>query len=457
MDKNNYDHFFMNNEKEKDIWNNCIFIFDTSALLDFYLLSKNTQTDIFDNIFDNIRERLWIPGHVEYEYFQNRITAINKPIDKKYNEIEKEYIKLIKDNINEIKNVSKRLFDYTKNEDKHPFINSEITSNFIKECSNFNKKFEDFSKSIKDDLEEKISEIKSLESNDFVLNNFEKYFDVGEEYKFNKKMKIVEEGRKRYKNKIPPGYKDEKEKVGLQIYGDLFIWKQIIEYAKDKEKPVIFIVNDLKEDWCNIVKRSNEKRISSPRNELIREIKDEANVDFWMYNLSQFLYHAKEFLNTTVTDKSIEETKSIEKEFKENTAYLEGILTVVNEESYVENSIQDWLKKNYQEYRIEDNMYDNSVDIELFDKSKNRIGVLIKHIHERLTMKDFYKLYNKINYDIDFLYKFNSFEGFLVFIVGITSKSDIFIPDKLLNKLKEKNIEIVFGYIGDDKTFKRIS
>ena len=99
----------------------------------------------------------------------------------------------------------------------------------------------------------------------------------------------------RYEHSIPPGYKDKNDKIGFQIFGDLIIWKQIIEYASEIQKPIIFICNDLKEDWCYI-DGTTEKRIKSPREELIKEISDEANIDFWMYNLAQFLYKSNEYL-----------------------------------------------------------------------------------------------------------------------------------------------------------------
>ena len=44
------------------------------------------------------------------------------------------------------------------------------------------------------------------------------------------------EGKFRYSEKIPPGYMDEykNKKDGLQKYGDLFAWKQILDIGKIK-------------------------------------------------------------------------------------------------------------------------------------------------------------------------------------------------------------------------------
>src|SRR5205823_2954818 len=65
---------------------------------------------------------------------------------------------------------------------------------------------------------------------------------------------IYKEGDKRYKVEIPPGFKDQnpKEKPFPKNHGDYVIWCQIIEFAKAKKKPIIFITDDEKEDWWRL-------------------------------------------------------------------------------------------------------------------------------------------------------------------------------------------------------------
>lgn len=64
---------------------------------------------------------------------------------------------------------------------------------------------------------------------------------------------ICEEGVKRYKDNTPPGYKDAKEKDGIRKYSDLILWKEVIKYAHDHQKNVIFVTDDVKADWWNSV------------------------------------------------------------------------------------------------------------------------------------------------------------------------------------------------------------
>lgn len=130
-------------------------------------------------------------------------------------------------------------------------------------------------------------------------------------------MNIVEEGKIRYEFKIPPGHEDsvklksggptEGDKLGIQVFGDLIIWKQIIDIAHSQKKNIAFICNDLKIDWCYVTDKNSEKRVKSPREDLIREFNDETGKSFWMYNNQQFLYLAKKYLEIEIGEEQIEQ------------------------------------------------------------------------------------------------------------------------------------------------------
>ena len=124
-------------------------------------------------------------------------------------------------------------------------------------------------------------------------------------------MEIIKEGELRYRSKIPPGYKDQGSKEGISIYGDLILWKQIIAHAKKVKKPIILIINDIKEDWCYTTK---DKRIEKPREDLIKELYTTTDMELWMYTFSDFLYTANKLLSTSVDNEVLEEVKEIEKE-----------------------------------------------------------------------------------------------------------------------------------------------
>lgn len=62
-----------------------------------------------------------------------------------------------------------------------------------------------------------------------------------------------EEGKKRYEMNIPPGFMDAKKKDGVSKYSDLIIWKEVLQYAKSNNKNIIFVTDDMKMDWWEII------------------------------------------------------------------------------------------------------------------------------------------------------------------------------------------------------------
>jgi hypothetical protein len=303
MERKSFEKYELSTDKEKELWKDSIVIFDTSALLDFYYYPNETRQEIFGKIFLELKNRLWIPYHVQFEYLKNRKRVIEKPIVENYNPLKNKKIKEIVSAKLQILKISEQIKKDTLKPEKHPFLPQEKINEFIKFAETINTRVEQF----KDDLMEEISKqetnIKSLKENDTILKAFEDYLEVGSELSHSEIMQIVSEGELRYKFKIPPGYEDENTKIGTQIFGDLIIWKQILSHAKDINKSVIFISNDSKVDWCY---KDSRNRIERPREELIKEFNDNNQKDFWMYTQDQFIYKAKKYLKIDFDTEKIE-------------------------------------------------------------------------------------------------------------------------------------------------------
>ena len=295
----------MTDEREKKLWKDAVFIFDSSALLDFYFFPKKTREKIYIEIFEKMLNRLWIPAHVQFEYLKNREKIIKKPIAEKFIPLEKE-VKAVKAKVNEVNKYIDSIINKTKKDDKHPHIVQTKISDFKTKVEAFLKTTENFEKDFLEQINSAKAEVLSVEKNDDVFDSIEKYFNVGAKFTFNKILDITKEGKHRYEFKIPPGYGDSLtgNKKGTQIFGDLIIWKQIIEYATEKKLPIIFITNDISkdDDWCYIDKN---KKIISPREELIKEINDASNIEFWIYTQPDFLYKSNEYLKSTIEEESI--------------------------------------------------------------------------------------------------------------------------------------------------------
>lgn len=310
MNKNANDQYQMSSEREESLWSEATIVFDSSALLDLYFLPESTREKVSNEIFEKLPGRLWIPAHVQFEYLKNREKVIKKPISEKYQPLIKKIKKISSSASSDILKRVEEVIRDTIKDNSHPYLNQEHINDFKKKADTFISYANNFEKNILNEIKRVEKQILNVKNNDDVLESLESFFKVGRDFSFDEILEITKEGKHRYEFRIPPGYGDfyNNEKKGIQIFGDLIIWKQILEFSKESKKPVIFITNDITKDkdWCYIDNKATELRIYSPREELIKEIKDYSSVDFWMYNLPQFLYYANHYLKSTIQEEVIQ-------------------------------------------------------------------------------------------------------------------------------------------------------
>jgi hypothetical protein len=238
------------------------------------------------DILDKLKEQIWIPHQVAFEYPKERFSVISRQ-SKAYDEIQKILDK-------SLQNLKGELGVYKR----HSLIEIDQIIEFFERATkkvkrNLSKAKQEHPNLINfDELRDKITEI---------LNG-----KVGKPYSKDKLKAICKETEQRFKESIPPGYKDNK-KPEPDKYGDILLWFQLIDYAKSEKKPLTFITDDMKEDWW----LEHEGKIISPRPELIQEMSFEANVQFYMYSTDRFMDYAESFLKLTDQQEAIEEAREI--------------------------------------------------------------------------------------------------------------------------------------------------
>jgi len=284
--KNTFREYHQFTEREfKQLWDNCLFVFDTNTLLNMYRYSRDT-VDTYFKALENLKKKkqLWIPYHVGYEFYENRINVIS--------ENEKSYDKIL-----EVLEKAKN--DIESDYKDHPFLNiNKINEKIKKGLVGAEKEIRDVKKEHPKWLE-----------NDEVLDLINKIFNknIGKDYDAKKIDEIKKEGEERYKNNIPPGFKDNKKEEDKK-YGDLILWYQIIDKAKESKKPIIFISGDVKEDWWL---EKDGKRIM-PLPQLKKEMYKKAGVDFHIYTPERFL----KLSDNNIKETTISEIRKI-REFEE--------------------------------------------------------------------------------------------------------------------------------------------
>ncbi|MFV5442921.1 PIN-like domain-containing protein [Acinetobacter oleivorans] len=313
------------NTELKNIWEDpeTVFIFDTNVLLSLYSFQPEGRQDFF-KILSKIENRIWIPFHVGLEFQKNRLIVIKKRRNT-FHELNKDIDKLIdtlkfdKKPFTAISN----LFSLKKN---YQSVQEKLDSTF----SEINKLFDELKINLKLHLQEIKDEVEILDkdkifinSDDFIRKEIDELFH-DKRIGFNtfdtqeKLDHLYKEGERRYANGIPPGYKDilkEEEFFfdGLRYkskFGDLIIFKQIIEFSKEKNiKNIVFISEDIKEDWRS-VEEFEGRKVLGARPELKRELYREASVkNFLIYQIEEFMKKTDEYLNIKIKEDTLKNIK----------------------------------------------------------------------------------------------------------------------------------------------------
>ncbi|WP_165995460.1 PIN domain-containing protein [Bacillus sp. Cs-700] len=299
--------FYEPNEiEQKRIWDSSLIVLDTNILLNLYRYTDDTRDELI-KILRKLNDRVWIPHQVAMEYHFNRKTVI---VEQQV--AYQRFIKAIRETSDETKNVLNNKLK--KLEKRHNSIQQK----------EIEQKINNVFKEIIQDITVLERDHPNLHHQDTILDEITMMFTnkVGSPYSQENLDEIYKEGETRYKNSIPPGYEDLKDKEGkkkiidsLTIkdeYGDLIVWKQIIDKAKESGSPVIFITDDTKEDWWKEI----HGRTLGPRIELINEFFVETGKSFSMYNTYKFMEFATQYFKGKLNQNAIKEVHDLRNQSK---------------------------------------------------------------------------------------------------------------------------------------------
>ncbi len=353
------------NTRIKNAWKHekTLFVFDTNVLLNLYSYTEDARDDFF-KILDGISDNIWMPHHVGLEYQRNRLEIIKNE-----------------------KGIFKQL-------------NSDIER--IKKTIESNEKSKELQESMQDTLDTLSNIVKEwndkqpeVRSGDKIRPKIEEFFNdkIGVPFPNQEDLdKIYKDGEKRYKNEVPPGYKDAKDKKdkkdfsygGLNyvpMYGDLIIWNQIMEHAKqDDIKSVFFITDDTKEDWWYIIDSSGKKRIGV-RAELREEIERESKISlFDTMTTSSFMEDGKKYLELDVSDDSIDEIEEKSRTIKIKLNDIQK-QNIYNNTLFNSSKLNDFIANQYKQEIEQVTKIIQNTD---FNYAKEQAEYLIKNEKENI-------------------------------------------------------------------------
>ncbi len=274
--RNDFHGFYRPTTQEFDsIWRNAIIAVDANVLLNLYTYSRSTADEILA-LLGRFSDRIWLPYQVAAEYHRNRCGIILKEA-KRYAEI-----------LKPLQEVGIAL----RTGKRHPYVSSDLV-----------EQFDDIADKITTSLKTGETQHRELIATDPICDKLTELFNgrVGEPMNEATLEQIYKDGAKRFARKIPPGYGDLKKSEPSR-YGDLVLWQQLIEHAAASEKPIIFVTDDLKEDWWAF---AGDKRVG-PRPELRHEFRSKTGREIYIYSTDAFVDAATE-RGTKLSEKAANE------------------------------------------------------------------------------------------------------------------------------------------------------
>ncbi|MGE7020840.1 PIN-like domain-containing protein [Solibacillus cecembensis] len=258
-----------------------LIVFDTSSLLHFFECSPDLTAKIIENL-STIEHKLWIP-HQVYNEYSNKKDSVKQREMNKFRNIINNYIKHIDSLENEYGKLHLRYRNYN--------INGiiELENDLNNGIEIIKNRLTLFRQERTSDEQE--NRLLFREDNiETFIHNIISSGKIGSPFTLNELLSIYQEGEVRFKYAIPPGYKDgnkdTKDLSNRAKFGDLIIWKEILQKVQEHNQNIIFIMEDNKPDWWEI----NNSVLIGPKQELIKEFNEisESGREFIMLGTSQF-------------------------------------------------------------------------------------------------------------------------------------------------------------------------
>lgn len=299
--KQNFKEFYTSDSDPESIWSSAFVVLDSSVLLNLFRLPVSARDRLLQ-VLEAIREQLWLPHHVGLEYHRNR---------SKVQQEQRDRFRQVRDQLIKIRSDFKSKLESLQLRKRHALIDADPLIDRI------DSSIDDFL----DRLNQTEREQGELYRGENLQSRLADLFTgrVGERPKAAWLEEVQKEGKKRFEAGMPPGYLDAKKGSeatstaafshgGLfyqRKFGDLIVWKQILEQKEQlSSKWLVFVTDDLKDDWWE---RSGSQRIG-PRPELIEELNRETSAEgLLLFSSERFLATAANALNIQLGEDTLAE------------------------------------------------------------------------------------------------------------------------------------------------------
>ncbi|MGH3224238.1 MAG: PIN-like domain-containing protein [Streptosporangiaceae bacterium] len=265
---------------------------DTNVFLNLYRYNEQTRSDLF-KVMTGLGDRLWVPNQVILEFWRNRESVLRDPRDTDKTSAE----------LTAQREEAIGIFRAWANRVGLPPLRSDQL------ISSLNAAFAEVITGVAELADDDASKFARDTSKDPVLAGLEPILDghVGSRMDQADYELALQEAKKRGEKKQPPGYKDAGKQDPAAAAGDYLIWTQILREAKRRERDVLIVTGDVKEDWW----RREHGELRGPRPELVDEMRLSAGARLFMMRPETLLLHASQILQVEVQEESVQDIERV--------------------------------------------------------------------------------------------------------------------------------------------------
>ncbi|MGV9510570.1 PIN-like domain-containing protein [Streptomyces tendae] len=285
------------------LFRSAIIALDANVLIGLYRSNERTRRDTF-TVLNQVKERIWIPHQVLSEFWRNRdLPAVRDHHKSK-----------ARDACSALDKVSRSTADALKRwlKDVHLTNDGEANRRIKDGTDSIGEALAELKQFIQKQAERDALEGTESTNTDPVLKQLEPILHgrIGDPLPEQDHVVAIEEAARRAEEEIPPGYKDfQSEKPPEKAAGDYLIWLQILNEAQLRERDILLVTGDVKEDWWTAGSGQGAAR---PRAELRLELKKRAGVDLYMLTPSQLLTEADRVFGLKVDERSVSDLATSE-------------------------------------------------------------------------------------------------------------------------------------------------
>ena len=273
-------------EQFRQMWEEGIVAVDANILLHVYRYSPQLREALF-LLLEKIGDRLFVPHRAAYEFSKNRLTVISSQ-EKAYDDM-----------IAALERVGANIAKLPR----HSVVNVD----------DIKSRFDAVVKEQQGVLEELKVKHPPIPDGDPTLARLAAVLEnkVGPRSPPEFDQKIIEEGEKRFKAKIPPGFRDAaKDDDPLHKFGDFIVWRQTLDRVREaKAQFLILATDDSSDDWWG----RHDGKTFGPHPALVQEAKDTANCSAYLYRGEQFIQFGSQHFGLKMAQNLIDEAATVRK------------------------------------------------------------------------------------------------------------------------------------------------